>query len=101
MDAVDRLRRKQRLFSLDAFATRALVDRRSGLAVVAAATAFVLVSVFALISLRSHSPVLHFTEAFGFGAWRPIPRFGTWQKGKLRPIDDALRSKLNAAIHCI
>ena len=36
-------------------------------------------------------------RAFGFGVWRPIPRFGTWQKGKLRPIDDALRSKLNAA----
>ena len=38
------------------------------------------------------------TRAFGFGHWRAMPRFGTWQKGKLRPIDDALRNSLNATM---
>jgi hypothetical protein len=37
-------------------------------------------------------------KAFGFGHWRAIPRFGTWQKGKLRPIDDARRSLLNSTM---
>jgi hypothetical protein len=37
-------------------------------------------------------------RAFGFGHWRAMPRFGTWQKGKLRPIDDALRNSLNATM---
>ena len=37
-------------------------------------------------------------SAFGFGHWRPIPRFGTWQKGSLRPIDDARSSRVNACM---
>ena len=35
-------------------------------------------------------------QRFGYGRWRCIPRFGIWQKGKLRAIDDARRSLHNA-----
>ena len=36
-------------------------------------------------------------DKFGYGNWRPIPRFGVWQKGKLRGCDDARRSGHNLA----
>ena len=36
-------------------------------------------------------------QKFGYGNWRPIPRFGVWQKGKLRGCDDARRSLHNLA----
>lgn len=32
---------------------------------------------------------------YGYGKWRPIARFGVWQKGKLRPCDDARRNFAN------
>ena len=35
-------------------------------------------------------------KMWGYGRWRPMPRFGLWQNGKLRAIDDALSSMHNA-----
>ena len=35
----------------------------------------------------------------GLGGWRAIQRFGVFQNGKVRGIDDALRSKHNAAAY--
>ena len=34
-------------------------------------------------------------DMFGYGKWRPLPRFAVWQKGKLRACDDARRSLTN------
>ena len=34
-------------------------------------------------------------RAYGRGRWRPMLRFGVWQKGKLRPCDDARSSGTN------
>ena len=36
-------------------------------------------------------------RTWGYGRWRPMPRFGIWQKGKLRCIDDG-RTALHNAI---
>ena len=35
-------------------------------------------------------------KMWGYGKWRSMPRFGIWQKDKLRPIDDAKSSLHNA-----
>ena len=36
-------------------------------------------------------------DCYGYGKWRPIARFAVWQKGKLRPCDDAKRNFANDA----
>ena len=38
-------------------------------------------------------------KVWGYGRWRPMPRFGVWQNGKLRPIDDG-KASLHNAITC-
>ena len=34
------------------------------------------------------------------GPWMPVRRFGIWQKGKLRPIDDFRENRVNEAFSC-
>ena len=34
-------------------------------------------------------------RAWGYNRWRPMPRFGIWQKGKLRVVDDGRSSEHN------